>query len=222
MTAFHFFPEFEDGLRRVPGILRVRVVTTSDGRPIEIHAITDMSKAPKDFVRDIQAVAMADYDLDIDYRIVSIVQMAPEIAEVGDPSSAVDSAEPEAIPETRPALTSISVSRAGGDAVVTVTLGIGESVYSGQASGPSAQIHRARIVAQATLGALTELLGIPAHIESSQVIEVGLRDVAITTLAVQIPQLGEQILCGSALVRGDAEDAVSRSVLAAVNRRLSG
>ena len=222
MTAFHFFPEFEDGLRRVPGILRVRVVTTSDGRPIEIHAITDMSKAPKDFVRDIQAVAMADYDLDIDYRIVSIVQMAPESAEVGDPSSAVDSAEPEAIPETRPALTSISVSRAGGDAVVTVTLGIGESVYSGQASGPSAQIHRARIVAQATLGALTELLGIPAHIESSQVIEVGLRDVAITTLAVQIPQLGEQILCGSALVRGDAEDAVSRSVLAAVNRRLSG
>jgi hypothetical protein len=39
---------------------------------------------------------------------------------------------------------------------------------------------------------------------------------------VQIPKLGEQILCGSALVRGDAEDAVSRSVLAAVNRRLSG
>ena len=44
-----------------------------------------MSKAPKDFVRDIQAVAMADYDLDIDYRIVSIVQMAPESVEVGDP-----------------------------------------------------------------------------------------------------------------------------------------
>mgnify|MGYP000378989632 CR=1 FL=1 len=57
MTAFHFFPEFEDGLRRIPGILRVRVVTTAEGRPIEIHAITDMSKAPKDFVRDIQAVA---------------------------------------------------------------------------------------------------------------------------------------------------------------------
>ena len=39
-------------------------------------------------------------------------------------------------------------------------------------------------------------------------LEVGLRDVAITTLTVQIPKLGEQVLCGSALVRGDAEDAV--------------
>jgi hypothetical protein len=222
MTAFHFFPEFEDGLRRVPGILRVRVVTTADGRPIEIHAITDMSKAPKDFVRDIQAVAMADYDLDIDYRIVSIVQMAPESVDVGDTTPATDSSAPQSAPETRPALTSINVSRAGGDAVVTVALGIGESVYTGQSSGPSAQIHRARIIAQASLSALSELLGIPAHIESSQVIEVGLRDVAVTTLALQLPQLGEQILCGSALVRGDAEDAVARSVLAAVNRRLAG
>jgi hypothetical protein len=222
MTAFHFFPEFEDGLRRIPGILRVRVVTTADGRPIEIHAITDMSKAPKDFVRDVQAVAMADYDLDIDYRIVSIVQMAPESVEVGDPTPAADSPESSAAPETRPALTSISVSRAGGDAVVTVSLGIGESVFTGQSAGPSSQIHRARIVAQATLAALDELLGIAASIESSQVLEVGLREVAITTLTVQIPKLGEQVLCGSALVRGDAEDAVARSVLAAVNRRLSG
>ncbi len=103
-----------------------------------------------------------------------------------------------------------------------MTLGIGESVFSGQAAGPSAQIHRPRIVGQATLAALTELLGIPAQIESSQVIEVGVRDVAITTLTLEIPRLGEQILCGSALVRGDAEDAVARSVLAAVNRRLSG
>lgn len=222
MTAFHFFPEFEDGLRRIPGILRVRVVTTADGRPIEIHAITDMSKAPKDFVRDVQAVAMADYDLDIDYRIVSIVQMAPESVEVGDPTPAADSHEVIAAPETRPALTSISVSRAGGDAVVHVSLGIGEAVFTGQCAGPSAQIHRARIVAQATLAALDELLGIAATIESSQVLEVGLREVAITTLTVQIPKLGEQVLCGSALVRGDAEDAVARSVLAAVNRRLSG
>ena len=222
MTAFHFFPEFEDGLRRIPGILRVRVVTTADGRPIEIHAITDTSKAPKDFVRDIQAVAMADYDLDIDYRIVSIVQMSPESVEAGDPSPAADSSSEPASPETRPALTSISVSRAGGDAVVTVTLGIGESVFSGQAAGPAAQIHRARIVGQATLAALTELLGIPAQIESSQIIEVGVRDVAITTLTLEIPRLGEQVLCGSALVRGDEEDAVARSVLAAVNRKLSG
>jgi hypothetical protein len=53
-------------------------------------------------------------------------------------------------------------------------------------------------------------------------VEIGLREVAITVLTLSIPRLGEQVLCGSALVRGDAEDAVTRSVLAAVNRRLAG
>ena len=75
---------------------------------------------------------------------------------------------------------------------------------------------------QATLVALTELLGIPASVESSQLVEVGLREVALTVLTLSIPRLGEQVLCGSAMVRGDAEDAVARSVLAAVNRRLAG
>ena len=83
-------------------------------------------------------------------------------------------------------------------------------------------MHRPRIVAAATLAAMTELLGIPAQIESAQLLEIGLREVAVTVLTLTIPRLGEQILCGSALVRGDEEDAVARSVLAAVNRRLAG
>ena len=49
-----------------------------------------------------------------------------------------------------------------------------------------------------------------------------MREVAVTTLCLTIPRLGDQALCGSALVRGDEEDAVARSVLAAVNRRLAG
>ena len=46
-----------------------------------------------------------------------------------------------------------------------------------------------------------------------------MREVALTTMTLTIPRLGDQALCGSALVRTDPEDAVARSVLAAVNRR---
>ena len=53
-------------------------------------------------------------------------------------------------------------------------------------------------------------------------VEAGLREVALSVITLEIPRLGEQVLCGSALVRGDEEDAVARSVLAAVNRKLSG
>ena len=77
-------------------------------------------------------------------------------------------------------------------------------------------------MAGATLAALTELLGIPAQIESAQVLDVANREVALVSLVLTIPRLGDQALVGSALVRGDEEDAVARAVLAAVNRRLAG
>jgi len=103
-----------------------------------------------------------------------------------------------------------------------VSLGIAGQVFTGGADGPSGALHKPRIVATATLVALTELLGIPAQIESAQILDVANREVALVTLMLTIPRLGDQVLVGSALVRGDEEDAVARAVLAAVNRRLAG
>jgi hypothetical protein len=220
MSALRLLPEFEESLRSVPGIRQASVVTDPEARPVEVHVVSNGGKPAKAVVRDVQAVASAQFDLDIDHRIVSVVEIPDGQSDVGDPTPATEAPIEASAP--RPALTSISVMRNGGDAEVSVTLSIGTHVLSGTADGPSGQIHRARIVAQATLNALTELLGIAAQIESAQVVEAGVREVAVTTLTLEIPRLGEQILCGSALVRGDAEDAVARSVLAAVNRRLAG
>ena len=43
----------------------------------------------------------------------------------------------------------------------------------------------------------------------------------MTVLTVMVPRAGEQVLTGSAAVRGDEAEAVARSVLAALNRQLS-
>jgi hypothetical protein len=228
MTALRLLPEFEAALRAVPGIREASVRTTPDAHPIEVHVLAGGVKPAKQVVRDVQSVAMAQFDLDIDHRIVSVVQIPDDAVEAGDSSDDItDEDHPQAAPDvaddiTRPALTSISTMKAEGETVVDVTLSIGREVYTGHATGPSGPAHRPRVIATATLAALTELLGIPAQVESSQILEVGMREVAITTLTLTIPRLGDQALCGSALVRGDEEDAVARSVLAAVNRRLAG
>jgi len=220
MTALRLLPEFEAALRAVPGIREASVRTGPDAHPIEVHVVAGGLKPAKQVVRDVQSVAMAQFDLDIDHRIVSVVQIPDDSVEVGeDPTERQDAAE-DALP--RPALTSITVTKADGDTVVDVSLAIAGAVFTGHASGPSGALHRPRIIASATLGALTELLGIPAQVESAQILDVANREVALTTLVLTIPRLGDQVLCGSALVRGDEEDAVARSVLAAVNRRLAG
>jgi hypothetical protein len=220
MTALRLLPEFEAALRAVPGIREASVRTGPDAHPIEVHVVAGDLKPAKQVVRDVQSVAMAQFDLDIDHRIVSVVQIPGDSVEVGDSSDVREDAGDEALP--RPALTSIVTTRSEAETVVDVQLGISGAVFSGRADGPSGNLHRPRIVASATLAALTELLGIPAQVESAQVIEVANREVALTTLILTIPRLGDQVLCGSALVRGDEEDAVARSVLAAVNRRLAG
>lgn len=221
MTALRLLPELEESLRAIPGIRAASVVTGPDARPTEVHVLAQPGKPAKQVVRDVQSVAMAQFDLDIDHRIVSVVQIADESAvEVGDASEIAEG--PSELELPRPALTSITVTSSEGESEVSVALAIAGSVFAGHATGPGAPVHRPRIVAAATLAAMTELLGIPAQVESAQILEIGLRDVAVTVLTLTIPRLGEQVLCGSALVRGDAEDAVARSVLAAVNRRLAG
>lgn len=222
MTALRLLPEFEAALRAVPGIREASVRTTPDALPIEVHVLARGEKPAKQVVRDVQSVAMAQFDLDIDHRIVSVVQIPDDSVDVGDDSAAQEAVAHEPVEVPRPALTSISTTKSEGETVVDVTMAIGREVYTGRATGPTGPVHRPRIIATATLAALTELLGIPASVESAQVLEVGMREVAVTTLTLTIPRLGDQALCGSALVRGDEEDAVARSVLAAVNRRLAG
>jgi len=220
MTALRLLPEFEAALRAVPGIREASVRTGPDAHPIEVHVVAGGLKPAKQVVRDVQSVAMAQFDLDIDHRIVSVVQIPDDSVDVGDTHSPHEDPTEDAMP--RPALTSITVTKADGDTVVDVSLAIAGSVFTGHASGPSGALHRPRIIASATLTALTDLLGIPAQVESAQILDVANREVALTTLVLTIPRLGDQVLCGSALVRGDEEDAVARSVLAAVNRRLAG
>jgi hypothetical protein len=223
MTARRLLPEFEAALRAVPGIREASVRTGPDAHPIEVHVVAGDTKPAKQVVRDVQSVAMAQFDLDIDHRIVSVVQIPDDAvvgSEAGGAGEARAGAEDESLP--RPALTQIATTRREGDTHVEVSLGIAGQVFLGAADGPSGSLHKPRIVASATLAALTELLGIPAQIESAQVLDVANREVALVSLVLTIPRLGDQALVGSALVRGDEEDAVARAVLAAVNRRLAG
>ena len=116
------------------------------------------------------------------------------------------------------------VRTAGSEAEALVTVSAtGGQLFDGRAVGPSGAAHRCRLVAQATLNALEELLGSTAEVGvrrrwSPRGLARGGPDRAVRV----VPRLGEQLLTGSAMVRGDESEAVARSVLDALNRRLTG
>jgi hypothetical protein len=225
MSALRLLPELEDALRHIQGVKAASVVTGPDAVPTEVHVLASPGKPAKQVVRDVQSLALARYDIDIDHRIVSVVQMGdddvrgpedvPEIS-----SSDADDAVAEAV--ARPAIAAIMVRSGKGETEASVTLAAGDQLFEGRSQGPAGQTHRARLVAIATLDAVAELLGQPCEVESSTVVATGTREVALTVLTMIVPRTGEQVLTGCAVVRGDEADAVARSVLAALNRQLAG
>ncbi|GAA4346114.1 hypothetical protein [Angustibacter luteus] len=217
MTSLRLRPELEDVLRTVPGIQAVSVVTTPDGAPIEVHVLADQGKPAKQVVRDVQSIAMTAFDLDLDRKIVSVVQVGE--APSATPLQLVPE-PPE--PTVRPVVQRVSVSTEPGSSAAAVTVRIGDDEFSGEVTGAPTTAARSRMVAEATVQAVGELLGAGCEVESAQLLRAGAHDVAVVVVALQVPRVGEQLLTGSALVRTYPDDAVVRAVLDALNRHLAG
>lgn len=227
MPSLRLLPDLEDSLRLIPGVTAASVVTGPDAVPTEVHVLAAPGKAAKQVVRDVQSLALAKYDIDIDHRIVSVVQLGDDevrALEVPDlrAASASESVDTAPEPVVRPAIAAITVRSGHGEIEAAVTLAIGEQLFEGSVHGPSGQSHRARLVAAATLDAVSHLLGQPCEVESSAIVATGSREVALSVLTLMVPRSGEQVLTGAAVVRGDEADAIVRSVLAALNRQLTG
>ena len=221
----------ERELCRIPEVRAARIVADDSGVPVEVHVLASPGKAPKQLVRDVQSVALAARGLDLDHRIVSVVQLddgngtAPEPATVMDddlePTPAATPAVP-AGPTERVLLESASLLRSGVAATAEVTLRQGEASVRASADGSSAAAVTLRLVAEATLDALRDLVPAAgrAAVESATIVRSGEREVAVAVLVLVVPP-NEEVVAGAAPVRaGGVHEAMARAVLDAGNRRL--
>lgn len=71
MPTLRLMPDLEDAIQHLPGVRVARVVTTAEGDPVEIHVLAATGKPARFLVRDVQSLAMAQFNLDLDHRIVS-------------------------------------------------------------------------------------------------------------------------------------------------------
>jgi hypothetical protein len=202
----------ENEIARLPDVVACRIVADSLGRPLEVHVLAHPGKHPKQLVRDVQSVALASFGLDVDRRIVSVVQLSP----TGDtPSERVKPERP------RPSIGAIQSQVEGRRATIRITLSAGEAEATGYAEGSAATATRLRLVATATLDALRQLDNgaETLDVEDASATQVGSQEVIAVTL-VHLDPPHEYELVGAALARRSPDVAVVRAVLDAVNRRL--
>ena len=206
--------EVEAELCRLPEVTAVRIVTDHAGRPIEVHVLAHAGKPAKQIVRDVQSVSLASFGIELDRRIVSVVQLSANGITTATASDTSEST-------TRPRIVTVQAQSSGFRTAVQVTLGTYADERTGFAEGSIAASTRPRLLAEATLDALRQLE--PAaeclDVTTADVTRAGSHDVVVVVL-VSVDPPHERHLSGSAIVHQHVDDAVVRAVLDATNRRL--
>jgi hypothetical protein len=108
-------------------------------------------------------------------------------------------------------------------ATAEVALRRGEASVRASAEGSSAAAVTLRLVAEATLEALRDVVPAAGHaaVETATVVRAGEHEVALAVLVLVVPP-NEEVVAGSAPVRaGGVHEAMARAVLDAGNRRLT-
>jgi hypothetical protein len=211
--------DIEAALADVGEIKAARVVASNDGVIQEVHVLALPTKQPKQLVRDIESTLMAQFGIPIDHKKISIALLGR------------DSIKPESTPpaETevgrttvvRPRILSINATVTGVQASASVELEIGGNEFVGNASGPASQTGRLRLVALATLDAVSQYsdTAVSFALEDVAILKLGREKVAVSCIAL-VSSLGEQTFSGSAMVRQNDNDSVVRATLDAINRRM--
>lgn len=204
--------DIEAALAEIGEISAARVVVTPEGTISEVHVIALPNKQPKQLVRDIESTLMARFAIPIDHKKISIALLGRE---------ALAETESNRSSHIRPRIVSVHASTSGVQASVSVTLEIADTEYVGIVSGPASQTGRARLVAMATLDAISQysVATIAFALEDVAIVQLGREKVAVSCISL-VSGFGEQTLSGSALVRQNDNDSIVRATLDAINRRM--
>jgi len=198
------YRELEETLARLPSVHAVRVIGDRE-RIREIHVLAAPDKAAKQVVRDVQTLVLARFGIDLDRRLISVVQIGPD-----------------RLPrdEDRPSILGVHDIPEGARTTVAVTLRWHGEDYPGTATGPAGPSARLRLVGEATLRSLERIIGDEAlALDAVAAPDVGMRRVVVVIVVGTGPR-GEEVAVGSALSRGDDAHCTVRAVLDALNRRI--
>lgn len=195
----------EELVNELQGVASARVVLDDKSNIVELHVLSDETRNPRQIVRDIETVLLVKMGLNIDHKKISVVQFADR---------------PE-VQAKRISLRGISYRLNCGMAEVSVALSLGEAQAEVTVRGPNSLQNQTRLVANATIGSLKEILGgvIDFVVEDVNILNFARREVVLVGVSTISPN-GEEMLIGATLARGDIKEAVVKATLDAVNRRL--
>ena len=210
-------------------IVGADISVSEDGKTLqEINILAEGHRPPKQIVRDVRSALRAEYQVDVDYRKISVAQRRESEKDAGRgteagatvlslPAVHVDE-EPVA---NRLRFEGVGVEIDQATCNVRVELGLGNREAVGEASGNPAGRQVPRLVAEATLEAVVKFLepGYSLVLTELKTIVLGGEEILLVSVKF-FKDRAEKTLVGSCAVDHNLQQSVVYATLDALNRIL--
>lgn len=197
--------EMERLICKMPDIKNCSVICDDNGNIEEVHVLAAVGRNIKQLVRDIQSAVNAKFNMSVDYKKISIAQ--------------IDEAE---FRDTRVKIDSIIVKNVENYIEATVALVYEDKKYEGISTKVKSKSNRVKAIAEATLHALENYLGIQGafYLEGLEHCKISGKEVFVTVVGFSYDN-AEESLTGSSIISLDENESAVKAVLAAVNRKVN-
>ena len=207
--------EIEKFLKNLNGILFAKIILSDDSDIKEIHVITNDLTSPKKVIRDIESLLLAKYNIEVDYRKISIAQVKDD--EMKDDHVADKSKQ-----LSRLKLSDVKISNNGNHFEVVVDMESDGKIFSNKISGVNWEKNHEYLVAKAALEGINSFLEGSVFFQIDEIKEVELEsEKKLVVISIDLfDSKGKGNLVGSTMVNGDFHHAIIRAILKATNRRM--
>ncbi|HEY5562504.1 MAG TPA: hypothetical protein VIK72_12265 [Clostridiaceae bacterium] len=195
---------FKDTIDKIEGVMNSKIV--SEGNALkEIHILASNTRSAKQIVRDVETAIITIYDYKVDRKIISIAQ--------------IDSDYDEKLKRIK--YEGITLTIKDNTAECTVTLIYDEEIYVVTQSGIRTTSNSRRLIADTTLKVVEKILGQTTLFDIQEVIIQSSGDIQFTVVLVNMLLQGnEETVVGSAIIKNDTNEAITKATLGAINRRV--
>lgn len=199
------YKEIESFLTNLKSVISCKITTDDKDNIREIHVLADNSRHTKQVARDIRSTVLTNFDLAVDYKIISVAQILKDLYVNTNFRLNYDGF----INETFTDYIKISVK-----------LSWGENEYVGITQGIKSDKNTLKIAANATIDAVKKAIGLDCFVlEDIQSGKIDGHDVLLTAIT-HIDHGEESVLIGSSVISNNKIETAIKSTLNAINRRV--
>jgi hypothetical protein len=199
--------DLELTLKQVRGVYASRVIMDGQRQLCEIHIIATDERRPKQIIRDIETILCVKHGLRIDYRKVSLVQLAVD--------------DLRRLPLARPEIRRVDEENLGEQRRIRVEISGAGRIVHGEANERIDSATPFYSAARATVECVEKLVGrqIDVRVEHATALRLDAYEIAIVVLSCWIEDREEKLV-GASFVGSRPAESAARATLDALNRRI--